>query len=182
MRSAEPMNHSAVAAVLEPPDPGVLEELADDRAHPDPFRDARDARLQRAGAAHDEVDVDAGLGRAVQRLDDGHVDDRVELQDDARRPTGPRVGDLPLDQFEEPRAQAVRRDEQPPERPLAGQAGQDVEQVGHVRADLRTGRQQAHVDVQPGGLRVVVAGPDVHVAAQARPLAADDERRSWSAS
>ena len=36
--------------------------------------------------------------------------------------------------------------------------------------------QQAEVHVQPGGLGVVVAGPDVDVAAQAGPLAPDDER------
>ena len=41
---------------------------------------------------------------------------------------------------EEPRPQAVRRDEQPAERPLARQAGEDVEQVGDVGADLGRGR------------------------------------------
>ena len=53
----------AVAAVLEAPDPRVLEELADDRADADPLGDAGHARLQRAGAADDEVDVDAGAAR-----------------------------------------------------------------------------------------------------------------------
>ena len=71
---------------------------------------------------------------------------------------------------------AVRRDEQPPEGALAGQAGQDVEQVGHVRAELGPAGQQAEVHVQPGRLGVVVAGPDVDVAAQAGALATDDER------
>ena len=130
----------------------------------------------RAGAADDEVDVDAGARRPVERLDDGDVDDRVELEHDPRRSAGRGVADLALDEVEEPRAQAVRRDEQPPERALARQAGQDVEQVGDVRADLGPAGQQAEVDVQAGGLRVVVAGPDVDVAAQAGALAADDER------
>ncbi len=76
---------------------------------------------------------------------------------------------------EEPRAQAVRRDEQPSERPLARQPGQVVEQVGDVGAELRPAGQQAEVHVQPGGLRVVVAGPDVDVAAQPGALAADDQ-------
>ena len=85
--------------------------------------------------------------------------------------------DLALDEVEEPRAQAVRRDEQPAERPLARQAGQVVEQVGDVRAELRPAGQQADVDVQPRRLRVVVAGPDVDVAAQPGPLAPDDQGR-----
>ena len=75
-----------------------------------------------------------------------------------------------------PRAEAVRRDEQPAERALARQAGQDVEQVGDVGADLGPDRQQAEVHVQAGGLGVVVAGPDVDVQPQAGSLAAHDER------
>ena len=90
--------------------------------------------------------------------------------------TGLGVGDLAIDELQEPRAQAVRRDEQPAERPLARQAGQDVEQVRDVRADLRAAGQQPEVHVQAGRLRVVVAGPDVDVAAQAGALAPDDER------
>ena len=53
-----------------------------------------------------------------------------------RGPAGRGMRDLALDQLEEARPQAVRRDEQPAERPLARQAGQDVEQVRHVGADL----------------------------------------------
>ena len=170
------MYHSRVAAVLEAPDPRVLEELADDRTDADPLRDAGQPRLERAGAADDAVDLDAGVRRAVERLDDGHVDDRVELQDDPRRPAGRGVAHLAVDEVEETRPKAVRRDEQPAERALARQSGQVVEQVGDVGTELRAAGQQAEVDVQPGRLRVVVAGPDVDVAAQARTLAADDER------
>ena len=138
--------------------------------------------LDRAGAADDEVDVDAGLRRAVERLDDRDVDDRVELEDDPRRVAGRGVADLALDEVEEARAQAVRRDEQAAERPLARQAGQVVEQVGDVGAELRPAGQQPEVDVQPGGLRVVVAGPDVDVAAQARSPRAGRRAPSSSAS
>ena len=166
----------ALAAVVEAPDPRVLEELADDRADADALGDAGQAGLDGARAADDEVDVDARTRGPVERLDDRDVDERVELEDDPRRATGGGVPDLALDEVEEPGAQAVRRDEQPPERPLARQAGQDVEQVGDVRAELGPAGQQPEVDVQPRGLRVVVAGPDVDVAAQPGPLAADDER------
>ena len=125
---------------------------------------------------------DARVRGPIERLDDGHVDDRVELEHDPGGPSGRRVADLAVDQVEEPRAQAVRRDEQPAERALAGQAGQDVEQVGDVRADLRPAGQQAEVHVQARRLGVVVAGPDVDVAAQARIPRAGRPARSWSAS
>ena len=131
----------------------------------------------RARAADDEVDVDAGARRPVERLDDRDVDDRVELEDDPRRPAGRGVADLAIDELEEPRAQAVRRDEQPTERPLARQPGQVVEQVRDVGPELRPTGQQPEVDVLPGGLGVVVARPDVDVAAQPGALAPDDERR-----
>jgi hypothetical protein len=155
----------------------VLEELADDRADPDPLGDARDARLERARAADDEVDLDAGLRRAVERLDHRDVHDRVQLEDDPRRTTGGGVPDLAFDEVQEPRAQAVRRNEQPAERPLARQAGQVVEQVGDVGAELRPAGQQADVDVLARRLRVVVACPDVDVAAQPGTLATDDQGR-----
>ena len=85
------------------------------------------------------------------------------------------MADLAVDELEEPRSQAVRRDEQAAELALAGQAGQDVEQVRDVGAELRPAGQQPEVRVEPGGLRVVVAGPDVDVAAEPGSLASNDE-------
>ena len=131
----------ALAAVLEAPDPRVLEELADDRADADALGDARQARLERAGAADDQVDVDAGLrrrGRAPRSTATSTIALSLRTIRAGRPACG--VADLALDEVQEPRPQAVRRDEQPAERPLARQAGQDVEQVGDVGADLRAGR------------------------------------------
>ncbi len=90
---------------------------------------------------------------------------------------GGRVRHLALDELQEPAAQAVRGDEQPAERALARQPGQDVEQVGDVGADLRACGEQPDVDVEPRRPGVVVARADVDVAAQPGSLAADDERR-----
>src|SRR3712207_8738195 len=42
---------------------------------------------------------------------------------------------------------------------------------------FRSGREEAEVLVQPRGLGVVVAGPDVHVVAHAVALAADHDQR-----
>ena len=70
----------------------------------------------------------------------------------------------------------MRRDEQAPEFALAREPGQDVEQVGHVGPELRAAGQQPEVRVEAGGLRVVVAGPDVDVAAEPGALAPHDQR------
>ncbi|MCY1229563.1 hypothetical protein D9M72_419320 [compost metagenome] len=48
----------------------------------------------------------------------------------------------------------------------AGGAGQQLEHVVHVFADLLVGRQQAEVGVEAGGARMVVAGAEVGVAPQ----------------
>ena len=142
----------------------------------DAGRQALHAWQQRAGSPGDDVDPNALLRGAVQGFDRRLVDERVELDDDPRlMAEGLGMVDLAVDELEEPRAQAVRRDEQPPERPLARQAGQDVEQVRDVGAELRPAAQQPEVGVQAGGPRVVVAGPDVDVAPQAGALAPDDQ-------
>src|SRR5262249_50468031 len=107
------------AAVGEPVDPRVLEELADDAADADAVRLAGDAGLERTDAADDHLDVDAGLARAIQGLDRRRVDDRVDLDHDAAAAAGLGVPDLPVDQLDDPRAECVRRDEQPAEVPLA---------------------------------------------------------------
>src|SRR5579864_2212339 len=70
------------AGVGEAEDAGVLEEAADDADHPDGLALPRDARPQAADAAHDEVHLDAGRGRFVQRLDDLAVLEGVHLGDD----------------------------------------------------------------------------------------------------
>src|SRR5690606_32234139 len=71
------------AAVAEHPDARVLEEAPDDAHHADALGEAGDARAQATDAAHDEIDLDAGLPGLVERLDDLPVDQGVHLGDDA---------------------------------------------------------------------------------------------------
>src|ERR1017187_4666873 len=141
----------------------------------DPVGNPGYAVLQRTDPAHDQLDVDAAAARPIEGRDAGRIDDRIDLQDDPGGPAGRRVADLAVDQFDYPGPHPVGGHEQAPERPLAGEPGQDIEQVGHVGPDLGPTRQQANVDIQPGGLRVVVAGPDVDVAAEQVALTPNDE-------
>src|SRR5262249_3761647 len=108
----------------EPVDARVLEEAADDRPDADPLREARNAWAETAHAAHDEVDLGAGLRRVVQRVDHLGIDEAVELQRD------PTVGcRLTTNQLEQARTQPRRRDEQGTELLLSAVAGEEVEDV-----------------------------------------------------
>ena len=87
------------------------------------------------------------------------VDERVHLHRDPRRRLGRVRGDRLLDLLEDAVAQLVGRHQhlavvQGP--PVAGQV---VEHVRDVRADLLIGREQPEVGVEAGGGRVVVAVP-----------------------
>ena len=132
--------------------------------------------LQRADAAHHDLDRHAGLRRAVERVDDLLVDQRVALDPDPGVLPGPRQLDLLADRAHDAAADAVRRRQHRPVGVLPRVAGEHVEQVGDVRADARVGGEQADVLVEPRGLRVVVAGADVAVAADGRALLAHDQR------
>ena len=58
------------------------------------LRQARYARPQAANAAHDEIDLDAGLARLVERIDDLRIDEGVHLHPDGGLAAGLGVADL----------------------------------------------------------------------------------------
>ena len=101
----------------------------------------------------------------------------VDLDPDVRLlPAAGRVGDA-ADLLDEALAQRERRDEQLAEVRRPSEARQVVEEIGDVVGDLLVGGEQPEVLVDASSERVVVAGADVDVAAQAARLAAHDERR-----
>ena len=159
----------------------VLEEAAEDRAHADVLREARHARPQRAGAAHDQVDLHAGLRRRVQRADHVLLDQRVHLRDDARRLAFARV-------------RASRRISSST-RPciVNGASSRCFSRAAFARLVMcrntsltsaqivRVGGEQPEVGVEPRRARMVVAGAQMRVRTQPRPalgvaLAAQQQR------
>ncbi len=155
----------------------MLQKTADDGRHADVLAHAGDAGPQHAEAAHDQVDLDARLRGRQERLADAAVLQLVQLGDDSGGPPGPEVGDLPVDQREEPVAHGNRGDQQLGVIALERPAGQVVEQVGHVVGQRRVAGEQAEVGVEPGRLHVVVAGADVGVTAQPVVVLAHHQRR-----
>ena len=154
-------------------DPGVLEEPADDRSHPDGLRQPRDAGAETADATRDEVDRHAALRRRIQRLDHARVDERVHLHRDA---TTRALRRFTLDAVDHRLANVRRRDEQLAVEDLVAVAGEVVEQVGEVGAEVGVGGEQAEVFVAVRGLAVVVAGSDVAVPPDAFGFLAHDEQ------
>ena len=104
------------------------------------------------------------------------VDDRVELHDDPGVLAARGMLDLAIDELEESRAEAVRRDEEPAERALPRQAREDVEEVGQIGADRLIRGKQPEILVQSRSLGVVVARTDVCVAVDRSALLPNHER------
>ena len=131
---------------------------------------------QAADAADDEVDLHAGLRGLVELLDDLLVDQGVELGPDLRLAAGPGVRHLLLDQPHQRLAQIDRGQRQPLQPRRLGIAGHVVERLGGIAAQRRVAGEEREVGVDPGGDRVVVAGAEMAVGAQAPALAAHDHR------
>ena len=165
-----------IAVVGEPVHAMVFEEAPDDRTHADVLRHARHARPQRAGAAHDQVDLDARLRSDVQRADDLRLVERVHLGDDARGLAGACVARLAIDALQHARVQRERRLQQALELDRRRQARELAEDQVDIVADVRIGGDQAEVGVRARGAGVVVARAQVHVAAQLAAFAAHDEQ------
>ena len=94
----------------------------------------------------------------------------------ARLPGRGGLGHRP-DVLDQAPLEVERRDQQLAELLRAPESRYEVEEVGDVGGDVLVGGEEADILVGARRGRVVVAGADVHVAAQPVALAADDERR-----
>src|SRR5690606_18244309 len=134
-----------VAVVLEPEHAGVLEVAAEDRTHPDRLAEPGHPRTDGADAADDEVNRHSRLARAVERVDDLLVDDRVQLDADATGLARGRVVALGVDALDEPLAQVQWRDEEALELLLDRVARELVEESCEVAAHDGVGSEEPEV-------------------------------------
>src|SRR5262249_48151412 len=153
-------------------DAGMLQEAADQTLGAYAVRQPRYSRAQAAYAAHHEVDLDAGMARLVERVDDLPVDEGVHLHPDG--PAAPRLGmaDLVADVGEDARANAVRAGGHGLDLGGLGIAGDEVEDARHVAADHRVGREEREVTVDLRRYRMVVARADMAIGGNLGPLLA----------
>mmetsp|Transcript_100847 Transcript_100847/g.281024 ORF Transcript_100847/g.281024 Transcript_100847/m.281024 type:complete len:722 (+) Transcript_100847:177-2342(+) len=159
-------------------DPRVLQEAAHHRAHDDVVADARQARRQHAGTAHDQVHLGAGLGGAQQRVDELGVGQGIDLDDHAGMLVAGQRRSLDLAEQLDHAAVHIEWRQQHAARQL--ELAQRRELAEHrigIRREVGVGRQQAQVGVQACRLGVVVAGRDMGIAAQLAVLAARDHQQ-----
>ena len=69
-----------VAVIFKIKNPGMFEKSADQGNDPDVFRQAFNARAQTAGVTDNEIDMDSGLGGAVQGFDDISIDQGIGFE------------------------------------------------------------------------------------------------------
>ena len=90
------------------------------------------------------------------------------------RPSGPAVG-LAVDALDDPIADPSRRGDQLLVEGRLAEAGDVVEEAGHVHAEVEPRGEHAEILVHAGRLRVVVAGAHVAVETDRVALLADDQ-------
>src|SRR5699024_3446680 len=146
--------------------PGVLQEPTEDGAHPDVLAQSGHPRLHRPDGPDDQVQLHPGARGTVEGVDGLLIHHRVDLHLHPGGPAGLGGSDLPLDAFDQAPAHRAWRHQEPVELAPRGVAGELVEQPGEVLAHVRVAGEQPVVLIHPRGLRVVVAGADVAVAAQ----------------
>jgi len=120
-------------------------------------------RHQAADAADVELDFHAGVGRAIQGLDDFRIDERVELGDDPRflavvLPVGLRV-----DHLDDSFAQAERSGVDFAKSLRLRESGNGIEERDRIRTEILVACHQADVAIQAAGDLVVVARAEVDV-------------------
>ena len=152
-----------VAAVLEVINPAVLQESPYDAAHLDAIAHPAYPGIQRADAAHDQLNLHARLAGAIQLLHHVLVQQRVHLRHDPCRLARPRMVGFAGNQVSHPLRQIHRRYQQRIVIRLLAVGRQIVEDVMHRQRHLLIRRQQAQVGVKRRRRGIVISRAQVRV-------------------
>ena len=132
---------------------------------------------QAANAAHHQFDRHAGARRAIQRVDDVGIDQRIHFHPDRCRTAGFGVGDLLVDVIDNPLAQSQRRHCHAFELGRLCVAGHIVEHAGDVAGDDGIGGEKRQIGINACRHRMIIAGADMHVRSQRTALAPNHQRQ-----
>src|SRR5205814_10026226 len=116
--------------------PAVLEEAIHYAHHADVLRRTGNPRPQAADTPHQQVDGDPGSAGGIESADDGRIDERVHLRDDAGGLAATRPLRLALDEREDPLLQPEGRDGKSLPLRRLGVAGQEVEERRRIVREL----------------------------------------------
>ncbi len=140
IRAAE--EHLLAAPIGKVINAAVLQEASQDAAHADRLAESRNTGAQAADAAHDQIDLHAGLRGAIEGGDDFGVDQGVHFKDQLAVAILLMNRNLALDAIDNPGAQPQGRDQQFAIGALARIASQQIKERGGVGAYLRAAGQQ----------------------------------------
>src|SRR5262249_38966308 len=152
-------------AGAEADDAAVLEKAPDDALDADVLGKSGHTRPQAADAADNELDLNAGLGGAVECVDDAGIDHRVELRPDVAGTAGLHMLDLLLDILEQPRFEIDRGERDFFQVLGLGIARYIVEQPRSIPAERRLGGEEGEIGIDLRRHRMIVAGAVMNVAA-----------------
>src|SRR5208282_4047283 len=153
-------------AVCEADDTAMFEKAPDDALDPDIFGKSRNTWAQAANAAHDEIDLNARLARAVERVDHLRIDDRIELGPDLCGLSLLGVRDFRLDVGEQNFAQVDRRDRNFFRLPRTRVSRHVVEESHRIVAKGRIASEERKIGIDLRSDRVIVAGAEMDVGAE----------------
>ena len=166
-----------VAATVECECARVLEVATENRANSNILAKPFDARFQRTHSSNQNLNLNAVLRCNVKSVDYLFVNEGVDLDAHACILALFLEFDLFVDQVDKSVANTVRRYQEGSERGVGGIARELVEEAGEVFANGLARGEQAVVLIEASGLRVVVSGADVAVAAKRAALLANNERQ-----
>src|SRR5262249_22313001 len=136
-----------LTGIVEVEHPAVLEEAIDNRGHANVVANAGHSGPQRTNAAANKIDAYARLARPVNCLDDGRLQQTVDLCNNPPRFSRELICRLLLDPLKHETLQTARRhDELLPLRQL-GIAGEVVEKGRGIFAKFGPAREETKVGI-----------------------------------
>ncbi len=171
-RTDEMQRLSVALTVGEAVDTRMLEESTEHRTHTNVLGQAGHTGPQTTDPAHHEIDARTLLARRVQLVDHVGIGDRVDLDRDV---TAFALLAFVANELGEPRAKVMRCNEQTSVFDVARIAGEVIEQLSGIRRHVGFAREVTEVFVHASRSGVVVAGAEMHVAAQSVFVFAHDQ-------
>ena len=156
----------SAATIAEVEDARMLQEPADDRAHPDILGEPRHSGPQCAYATNDQVDFDAGLRCAVKRFDHLSLKQGIHLGDDMRALATLGKLDFVLYRGQHAGVQCERCLPDIGQLGRLAQAGQLHEYRVYISADTFVRGHQAEIGIKARGAGMIVAGPQMDITPQ----------------
>ena len=161
------------AAGLEVENARVFEEAVHGAGYADVLALPRDAGLQAADTAHEQVDAHVRLRGPIKRANDVGIDQGIHLGDDVPLAA---VAALALDEIENALLEPERRHREALPRGRRGISRNQIEQGPGVVGEILARGEIGNIAVGACGRGIVVAGGKVDIAADDALLPANHQR------